>query len=58
MRRAIVFLALIAAPTLAQWTPIGDMLNRGAIELRYRLLPTIYSAMHDAAESGGPAMRR
>ena len=31
--------------------------NRQAIELRYRLLPTIYSVMHESAESGVPAMR-
>ncbi|MCU1246260.1 MAG: Alpha-glucosidase [Acidobacteria bacterium] len=34
-----------------------EALNRRAIELRYELLPTIYSAMRDAAESGVPAMR-
>src|SRR5258708_18334460 len=32
-------------------------INRRAIELRYQLLPYIYSAMRDAAESGIPAMR-
>lgn len=34
-----------------------EAINRRAIELRYELLPTIYSAMHDAAETGIPAMR-
>ncbi len=34
-----------------------EALNRRAIELRYELLPYIYSIMHDAAESGLPAMR-
>src|SRR5207249_8897950 len=34
-----------------------EAVNRRAIELRYQLLPTIYAAMHDAAESGIPAMR-
>jgi alpha-glucosidase len=34
-----------------------EAINRRAIELRYRLLPEIYSAMRDAAESGVPAMR-
>jgi alpha-glucosidase len=34
-----------------------EAINRRAIELRYQLLPYIYSAMHDAAESGIPAMR-
>ena len=34
-----------------------EALNRRAIELRYELLPYIYSVMHDAAESGLPAMR-
>ncbi|HYC93371.1 MAG TPA: glycoside hydrolase family 31 protein [Thermoanaerobaculia bacterium] len=34
-----------------------EAINRRAIELRYRLLPYIYSAMREAAESGVPAMR-
>lgn len=34
-----------------------EALNRRAIELRYELLPEIYNAMHEAAESGVPAMR-
>ena len=34
-----------------------EAINRRAIELRYELLPSIYSAMHDAAETGIPAMR-
>ncbi|HMC23265.1 MAG TPA: TIM-barrel domain-containing protein, partial [Thermoanaerobaculia bacterium] len=34
-----------------------EKLNRRAIELRYQLLPHIYSAMRDASESGIPAMR-
>jgi alpha-glucosidase len=34
-----------------------EALNRRAIELRYQLLPTIYSAMREAAETGIPAMR-
>ena len=34
-----------------------EALNRRAIELRYQLLPYIYSAMRDASESGIPAMR-
>ncbi|MGZ4808570.1 MAG: glycoside hydrolase family 31 protein, partial [Thermoanaerobaculia bacterium] len=34
-----------------------EAINRRAIELRYELLPYLYSAMRDAAESGVPAMR-
>jgi alpha-glucosidase len=34
-----------------------EALNRRAIELRYQLLPYIYSVMREAAESGIPAMR-
>jgi alpha-glucosidase len=34
-----------------------EALNRSAIELRYRLLPYIYSVMRESAESGLPAMR-
>lgn len=34
-----------------------EALNRRAIELRYELLPEIYNVMHEAAESGVPAMR-
>lgn len=34
-----------------------EAINRRAIELRYQLLPTIYSVMREAAESGIPAMR-
>src|SRR5581483_2020652 len=34
-----------------------EALNRRAIELRYQLLPEIYNAMHEASETGIPAMR-
>ena len=34
-----------------------EVLNRRAIELRYRMLPYIYSVMRETAESGLPAMR-
>jgi alpha-glucosidase len=34
-----------------------EALNRQAIELRYELLPEIYTAMREASESGVPAMR-
>ena len=34
-----------------------EAINRRAIELRYELLPYLYNVMHDAAESGVPAMR-
>ena len=35
----------------------NEALNRRAIELRYQLLPTIYSVMRESAETGIPAMR-
>jgi alpha-glucosidase len=34
-----------------------EAINRRAIELRYELLPTIYSVMREASETGIPAMR-
>jgi alpha-glucosidase len=34
-----------------------EAINRRAIELRYELLPTIYSVMHETSETGIPAMR-
>ncbi|HEX9160733.1 MAG TPA: glycoside hydrolase family 31 protein [Thermoanaerobaculia bacterium] len=34
-----------------------EAINRRAIELRYELLPYIYSSMREASESGVPAMR-
>jgi alpha-glucosidase len=34
-----------------------EVINRRAIELRYQLLPYIYNVMHEAAETGIPAMR-
>src|SRR5205823_4914568 len=34
-----------------------EAINRRAIELRYQLLPEIYSVMRESAESGVPAMR-
>ncbi|HUP47456.1 MAG TPA: glycoside hydrolase family 31 protein [Thermoanaerobaculia bacterium] len=36
---------------------VHEAVNRRAIELRYELLPQIYNAMREAAESGVPAMR-
>jgi alpha-glucosidase len=35
----------------------NELINRRAIELRYELLPYIYNAMHQASETGVPAMR-
>jgi alpha-glucosidase len=35
----------------------AEAINRRAIELRYQLLPEIYSVMRESAESGVPAMR-
>lgn len=34
-----------------------EAINRRAIELRYQLLPYIYNVMHEASETGMPAMR-
>src|SRR5206468_2307721 len=34
-----------------------EAISRRAIELRYHLLPQLYNAMNEAAESGVPAMR-
>ncbi len=34
-----------------------EAVNRRAIELRYELLPQVYQVMHEAAETGVPAMR-
>ena len=46
-------------PDQEPWSYGSDFeaLNRRAIELRYELLPHIYSTMHESAESGVPAMR-
>lgn len=34
-----------------------EIVNRKAIELRYQLLPQIYTVMHEASETGVPALR-
>jgi alpha-glucosidase len=34
-----------------------EIVNRKAIELRYQLLPHIYNVMHEASETGLPALR-
>ncbi len=34
-----------------------EIVNREAIELRYRLLPHVYNVMHEASETGVPALR-
>jgi alpha-glucosidase len=34
-----------------------EIVNRKAIELRYQLLPQIYNVMHEASETGVPALR-
>lgn len=46
-------------PDQEPWSYGNDFetLNRRAIELRYELLPHIYSTMRESAESGLPAMR-
>ncbi len=46
-------------PDQEPWSygPEHEALNRRAIELRYELLPTVYDAMHEAANTGLPALR-
>ncbi len=50
---------MFGSPDQEPWSygPELEAINRRAIELRYQLLPYIYSSMRDAAESGVPAMR-
>jgi len=50
---------MFGSPDQEPWAfgPEHEAINRRAIELRYELLPYIYSAMHDASQSGIPAMR-
>lgn len=49
----------LSAPDKEPWSfgePYEDV-NRRTIELRYELLPYIYNVMHQASETGVPAMR-
>jgi len=39
------------------WGPVFENINKHSIELRYELLPYIYNTMHQAAETGIPALR-
>jgi alpha-glucosidase len=39
------------------WGPAFEAINKRSIELRYELLPYIYNTMHQAAETGVPALR-
>lgn len=39
------------------WGPAFEVINKRSIELRYELLPYLYNTMHQAAESGVPALR-
>ncbi len=50
---------MFGSPDQEPWSygTAHETVNRRAIELRYQLLPTIYSVMHDTAETGIPAMR-
>ena len=50
---------MFGSPDQEPWSygPKFEALNRRAIELRYELLPYIYSVMREASESGVPAMR-
>src|SRR5260221_12322950 len=50
---------MFGSPDQEPWSygTAHEALNRRAIELRYELLPEIYNVMHEAAESGVPAMR-
>jgi alpha-glucosidase len=49
----------IGTPDQEPWSygPVHEAVNRRAIELRYELLPTVYDAMREAADSGVPALR-
>src|SRR6185295_18046073 len=46
-------------PDQEPWSygPRHEAINRRAIELRYELLPYIYSAMRETSQTGVPAMR-
>jgi alpha-glucosidase len=48
-----------ASGNLEPWShgPESEALNRRAIERRYELLPHIYNVMHEASETGLPAIR-
>ena len=50
---------MFGSPDQEPWSygPEHEAVNRRAIELRYQLLPYIYSVMREAADSGIPAMR-
>jgi alpha-glucosidase len=50
---------MFGSPDQEPWSfgPQHEALNRRAIELRYELLPYIYSVMREAADTGIPAMR-
>ena len=60
-----VFMPLMRTHTVAGSAPQEpwsygedfERINRSTIELRYRLLPYIYTVMHQASETGLPAMR-
>jgi len=49
----------IGTPDQEPWSygPEHEAVNRRAIELRYQLLPTLYDAMREAADTGVPALR-
>jgi alpha-glucosidase len=51
--------SMFGSPDQEPWSygTAHESLNRRAIELRYQLLPHIYSVMREAAETGIPAMR-
>jgi alpha-glucosidase len=51
--------SMFGSPDQEPWSygPEHEALNRRAIELRYELLPYMYSVMREAADSGIPAMR-
>src|SRR5438552_9068417 len=50
---------MFGSPDQEPWSygPQFEALNRRTVELRYELLPYIYSVMREASESGVPAMR-
>ncbi len=51
--------SVINSPDKEPWAfgPVYEAVNRSTIELRYRLLPYIYNAMHRASITGIPPMR-
>ncbi len=49
----------LGSPTKEPWSwgPYFETINKHSIQLRYELLPYIYNTMHQAADTGLPALR-